>query len=119
MMVRTFVRAIAACSLLGGVTACAPPMFVAGHTTDFSEVYTGQGVGGPGSNWMMRGVFSGVTCSGAATPTGLFSSSGNVSCSDGRSARVDNVPYQGLGYWHGQGMFPDGTGISRLILERA
>jgi hypothetical protein len=102
---------IAAVLLVTALAGCAPPMWVAGHTDDYSEVYTGTGVAGPGANWTMKGLFSGVTCSGSASPTGLFSSTGPVNCSDGRVARVDNRPSESLSYWTGRGTFPDGMGI--------
>jgi len=97
--------------LTGSLSACAPPIWVAGHTSDYSEVYSGRGVGGPGSNWTMSGLYTGVTCSGSAAPTGLLSSSGMLSCSDGQSTRVDNAVYQGLSYWSGRGSFGNGIDV--------
>lgn len=86
-------------------------MYSAGHTGDYSEVFTGIGVGGPDAYADLTGIYTGVTCHSVATPTGLLSSQGEMTCSDGRKTIVYNTPYQGLLFWQGTGAFPDGTSI--------
>ncbi|TAN61672.1 MAG: caspase family protein [Magnetospirillum sp.] len=97
--------------LVATLSACAPTMFIAGHTGDYSEVFTGQGVGGPDAHGQYTGIFTGVSCTDYARPTGIMSSEGEVTCSDGRKARMFNTPHKGLFFWQGTGTFNDGLTV--------
>lgn len=99
--------------VVAALSACAPKMYITGHLDDFSEVYTGDGVGGGSSYFNFSGVYTGVNCSTTAhrTIVPLSVSEDDLRCSDGRTAVMRNRPYQGLMFWNGVGTFSDGKVI--------
>lgn len=102
------------------LAACAPKMYITGHLDDYSEVYTGDGVGGENSFFNFSGVYTGVNCStsGARTITPFALSKNDLNCSDGRTSVVSNTPYKGLFFWNSVGTFSDGR-VIRLYMSTA
>jgi len=108
---RRTTSAMAAFTFVIGLAACAPPMRIIAHTGDFSEVYTGEGVGGPNGFFSITGEASGVRCTLKTTPDSPLTSFGPIECSDGRSTVMRHWAHHGLLTWTGKGTFADGTEI--------
>ena len=108
--------------LLGGCSA--HPIWVAGHTADYAEVFEGQGTSdGAASNFVVVGSPSGIRCRGKGTNTfaGLQGSwTESLECDDGRTATFPiGLPsgtnwFDGSAVWFASATFSDGTSFSMV-----